>query len=132
MPFYHAPPLFGTEYQYVSSEGISSNSSENWQTKLTLTTPIIPTGNYRMSGTLAVANDSGDKPVEYRYLVDGVPNTNIGFYAPKFEDEYDQRATFLNVAFTEGVHVVQIQFRATSEGGTAKCRSTRIDIFRTS
>lgn len=122
---------FGSRYQFEASEGESSTTSETYQNKVTLTTPSIPAGDYRISSFAEVANDSGDKPVEARVLVDSTTiNTEI-FYAPKFTDAFLSIDSFNLLTLTAGVHVIEFDFRATSEGGTAKIRRARLEIFRT-
>ncbi len=123
--------LFGSEYQFEVDESESTTSSTTFQNKLTLTTPVIPAGNYRGEITFEVTNDSGDKPVVTQVTLDGTP-FNESFYAPKFADEYIVKTSFSNQALTNDIHDIEVNFRATSEGGTAKIRNTRIEIFRVS
>lgn len=125
------PAIFGSEYQFVADESESTNSTSNYQTKLTLTTPILPAGNYRGEVTFEVTNDSGDKPVVTQVTLDGVP-FNESFETPKFEGEFILKTSFNNRDLTNATHEIKVNFRATSEGGTAKIRNTRIEIFRVS
>ena len=122
-------PVFGTEYQYVADETESSTTSASFQNKLTLTTPAIPEGDYRGDITFEVTNDSGDKPVVAQVTLDGIV-FNESFYAPKFADEYIVKTSFATQHLTNATHEIKVNFRATSEGGTAKIRKVRIDIFR--
>lgn len=121
--------LFGSEYQFEFDDTESTTTSTTFQNKLTLTTPVIPAGMYRGEITFEVTNDSGDKPVVTQVTLDGTP-FNESFYAPKFADEYIVKTTFSNQALITGVHVLEVNFRATSEGGTAKIRNTRAEVFR--
>ena len=43
-----APPVFGTEYQYTSSDAESSTSADTPQQKVRLTTPSLPNGSYHI------------------------------------------------------------------------------------
>lgn len=122
-------PAFGGEYQFESDEPESTTTSETFQNKVTLTTPSIPAGNYRITSHAEITNDSGDKPVVVQIVLDA-SLTNDFFYAPKFEDEYLPFQSFVFFALTAGVHVLEIEFAATSEGGTAKIRRARLEIFR--
>ena len=121
--------IFGTEYQYEASESESTTSSTTFQNKVTLTTPTIPAGFYRVEITYEVTNDSGDKPVVTQTTLDAV-EFNESAYAPKFEDEYLVKTSFAAQALTNDTHEIELNFRATSEGGTAKIRRARIELFR--
>jgi len=123
--------VFGSEYQYEASESESTTSSTTFQNKLTLTTPVIPSGFYRSVATFEVTNDSGDKPVVTETVLDG-NQFSESFYAPKFEDEYLMKTSFAAQALTNAVHVIEINFRSTSEGGTAKIKRARVELFRVS
>ena len=123
--------IFGTQYQFESDESTSSTSSTSFQNKLTLTTPVIPEGNYRGEATFEVTNSSGDKPVVTEVTLDGV-SFSESFYAPKFEDEYIMKTSFAVYALTNDIHELKINFRRTSEGGTAKIRKAMIELFRVS
>lgn len=121
--------VFGQEYQYTEDLTESSTSSTSFQNKLTMVTPTLPVGNYKISATASVTNDSGDKPVIVRATVDGVP-TSESSYAPKFEDEFLFKTFFTVAALTNASHTFGIDYRSTSEGGNAKIKQTRIELFR--
>jgi len=123
--------VFGSEYQFESDESQSSTSSTSFQNKLTLTTPVVPAGDYRGEITFEVTNDSGDKPVVTEITLDNV-SFNESSYAPKFENEYLMKTSFSNQTLTNDTHEIKVNFRSTSEGGTAKIRNVRIEIFRVS
>ena len=120
---------FGSDYQFENDESESATTSTTFQNKLTLTTPSIPAGNYKITAHAEITNDSGDKPVVVQIVLDG-SLTNDFFYAPKFEDEYLPFQSFASTALIAGVHDIDIDFAATSEGGTAKIRRARLEIFR--
>lgn len=121
---------FGQFYQFENDEGVSSTSSTSYQNKLTLTTPTLPIGTYKISWTVEMTNNSGDKPVEVRVQLDGSSENEI-FYAPKFEDEYLGWSSFTSGDFVSATtHTVDLDFSSTSEGGTARVRRARIEIFR--
>ncbi len=123
--------VFGTQYQFESDETESSTTSTNFQHKLTLTTPEIPEGDYRGDITFEVTNNSGDKPVVTEVTLDGIV-FNESLYAPKFADEYIVKTSFATQHLSNATHEIQVNFRATSEGGRAKIRKARIDVFRVS
>ncbi|MCJ8293401.1 MAG: hypothetical protein MJK15_03260 [Colwellia sp.] len=123
--------IFGTQYQFEADETESTTTSTTFQTKLTLTTPVLPAGNYRGAATYEVTNDSGDKPVITQTTLDGVEYGQSSF-APKFEDEYIIKSSFAVQALDNDTHELVLSFRSTSEGGTAKIRRARLEIFRVS
>ncbi len=122
--------VFGMNYQYEADEAESTTTSTTFINKLTLTTPSIPAGDYRIEATLGITNDSADKPVEFQAVIDGTPPFDAGSYAPKFADEYFFTSGFGVSTLTAGIHTIDIEFSATSEGGTAKARNARIEIYR--
>ena len=124
-------PIFGSEYQFESSESVSSTSSTSFKNKLTLTTPIIPAGFYKADVTFEVTNSSGDKPVVTETTLNG-NQLNESLYAPKFENEYLLTTSFAAQELTNAVQVIELNYRSTSEGGTAKIRKARIELFRVS
>lgn len=121
--------VFGSEYQFEADETESTTTSTSFQNKLTLTTPVIPAGLYRAEVTFEVTNDSGDKPVVTETTLDG-NQYGESFYAPKFADEYIVKTSFATQALSNNTHELEVNFKSTSEGGTAKIKRTRIEIFR--
>jgi len=127
----NAVPVFGSEYQYISDETESTTTSTTFQNKLTLTTPLIPAGFYKADITFEVTNESGDKPVVTEITLNG-DQLNESLYAPKFEDEYLLTTSFAAQNLTNDVQVIELNYRSTSEGGTAKIRNARLELFRVS
>lgn len=115
--------------EYFESEGVSSTSSTAYQDKIDETTPALPAGRYRVEWSAEVTNNSGDKPCEFTALVDGTM-INEGFYPPKFEDEYLSVGGFKELPLTAGTHQLEVQWRTTDEGGTARIRRARIKIIK--
>jgi len=120
---------FGADYQYEKSEAESTTTSETFQNKVTLTTPSLPAGDYRLSWTAQITNDSGDKPVEVQITLDS-NQIDFTFYAPKFEDEFFKVTGFCTETLLAGSSVLEMDFRATDEGGTAKIKGARLELFR--
>jgi len=123
--------VFGSQYQFESDESVSTTSSTTFQNKLTLTTPVIPEGFYRAEVTFEVTNSSGDKPVVIEAVLDNEQFSET-LYAPKFENEYILKTSFAAKELSHDTHEIELNFRSTSEGGTAKIRKARIEIFRVS
>lgn len=121
---------FGANYQYSFSEEVSQTTSENFQNKVTMTTNPLPIGSYRITAHAEITNDNG-KAVIVKVVLDTI-NTNEFHYVPKFaNDEYFAFQSFALVNFlSEQPHVLEIDFASTSEGGTAKIRRARLEIFR--
>jgi hypothetical protein len=124
--------VFGTEYQIIKSDNESSTASASYTTKVTLTTTSLPAGTYRIGATMAISNDTIDKPMNYRVAVDGQPNEFVGGYTPPIAREYEVRTGFDTVDFNAGVHTVAVQFQSGGAGGNALIRGTRIELYRIS
>lgn len=123
--------IFGSEYQFESDESESTTTSQTFVNKLTLTTPTIPAGSYRGEITCAVTNDSSNKIVVIETSLDG-DLVNESSYSPKAGGEFLVKTSFSNDTITDGVHTLDLNFKAGSTGGTAKIKNARIEIFRVS
>ena len=115
--------------EFFDSDSVSSTGSTSYQDKIDDTTQALPAGRYQVAWGCEITNNSGDKPCEYRVRLDGA-TINEGFYPPKFEDEYLGVGDFTELDLSEGTHQLEIQWRSTSEGGTARIRRARIKIIK--
>ena len=125
--------VFGDEYQYEEDETTSATTSGTYQSKLVLTTPNIPAGNYKGSATWEMRNTADEAGVEARILIDGAPINELEYEIPEDAGgEYLLFSGFKNAALTNAAHTIELEFRRTGGSGTAQIRRARIEIFRTS
>ena len=129
--------IVGSEYQFVESAGESSTTAEypgSITTKLTLTTPSIPAGTYRISWfyTWRFSSLSND----FVGLVDIDATTNILTHIQEPKDtSTTQRAVvsgFYTIILTAAVHSIVLSFARDGGGGTAFISNARLEIFRIS
>ena len=121
--------LFGSEYQFESDETESTTTSMTFVNKLTLTTPTVPAGDYRGEITCAITNDSSNKVVTIETVLDGNA-VNESSFSPRNGGDFIVKTVFSNSTLVNGVHTLDLNFKAGSTGGTAKIKNARIEVFR--
>lgn len=121
--------LFGSEYQFESDEDESETTSQTFVNKLTLTTPVIPAGDYRGEITCAVTNDTNNKVVTIQTVLDG-NSVNESSFSPRNGGDFIVKTSFSNDTLISGVHTLDLNFKAGGTGGTAKIKNARIEVFR--
>lgn len=123
--------IFGSEHQYEADEDLTSTTSMTLQNKITVNTPVIPAGSYRISATISVANSLPNQDIFTQFTLDGVV---FGEYdnSPKTGDEFFPNTTFVNRDLTNDTHEVKIDYSAGSGGGSAKAEFARVEVFRIS
>lgn len=126
--------IFGTEHHWADSVSISSTTSTSFQTKLTLATPSLLGGIYRVEVCYGWFLNSTNYDFEARVLLDGgqigqlhkqEPKDNVG----NAQRMYVNRKGFLNLS--AGSHTLSLQFR--TEGGfiaPASIFEATIEIWR--
>jgi len=127
-----AVAVFGTQAQYESDETNSTTTGTTLVSKLLLTTPSLPAGNYRIGWSMELAVSSSNRDYEAVLQIDDV---EVALHA--------ERAVVANyfaicngiyqVTFTAGVHTARLLFRR--PGGTSTtitARRARIELWRIS
>jgi hypothetical protein len=124
--------VFGSEFHYAESESTSSTTSTSYQTKVSLTTGSLPTGNYVVFYTFVYKNSNKEKMTRVQVRLNtGEISTNIS--TPKF----DQSGSWLlggghkHFADMSGVQTFDIRFKRVTEG-TAQIQDARITFWRVS
>lgn len=123
--------LFGTEYQIVESNASSATTSVNFVNKVNLTTPVIPAGTYRINWTAGISNESA-RNTEVRCILDNTDVIGIVNQDPIETNNYNLVGNFTTRLLTEGIHELDIEFRAPEGAGTALINQARIEIHRIS
>jgi hypothetical protein len=110
----------------VQENGASGPNTTNstFQTKLSLTTPSLPSGNYRLGWTAAIKGSG-----EVRARVDDGTTTYTSSSAITPTD-FNSFGGFKHFTALSGVHTFNIKYRAIS--GTATIKEARLEFWRTS
>jgi len=127
-----ASPVFGTEAQIGSSEGDSTTTGTTYISKLLLTTPSIPAGNYHVTWSIEAAASSSNRDIGIALYGDGV-------LAAEHSERLVVANYFVSVsgvangAMGAGVHTVELFFRrAGGSSATITVRRARIEFWRIS
>jgi hypothetical protein len=132
--------VFGTEYQFATNNTEASTGSTTFQNYLTLTTPVIPAGTYRI-GWFAVTRKSAasndySARVQIDDSIDLIDPANGGQIQVEHKDPgTNQRVPysgFGEVTFaTAGSHTIDYDYREQS-GGTSFTYQVNLEIWRVS
>lgn len=124
-------PDFQNEYyyQYDESLGSSTTSSGTFQNKLTINTPTLPAGNYRIGWTFNYAINQSDRRGEYRVAVDGTAGYSV-LPEQNRKDYFFPVGGFLRTTFASaGTHSITIDYR-TDNASSVSIEQARLEIWR--
>lgn len=119
--------FFGSNYEYAASEGESTTGSTIYINKLTLTTAVLPDGDYYVTFSAEVSQTNTTNATEVQFVVDSVV-INEPRIEPKDSNNWYTIGGFAQVTLT-GAIVMDIDFKATS-ANTAQIRRARVTIWR--
>lgn len=120
-----------TEFDDAESEGESSTTSTSEQTKVTITTPSLPLGKYRIGWYYEWNGSSGSQDVEVQ-VYDGGTVLARHEEAPEDTDAWDGQGGFKYISSISGVHNFYIKYKTQSSSATARIRRARLEIWRVS
>jgi len=124
-------PVFGAGYQTEIDLGRDTTTSTSWQDKVTLTTPALEAGTYRISWHAVVDQSSVADDVQAR-LYNVTDAAVVGAEQSKESKEDTDRIAvsgFAEVIFAGVAKSFKIQYRQ-QRGGTAGIQDARIEIWR--
>lgn len=120
--------VFGQNYQYAASEGESTTTSESFQDKVSLTTPVL-TGTYRVGFCCRFwLTGSWSDECEVRFTGD-VLGTLAGVFERQ-ENEPLSATAFRQISFSSQSRTFRIQFRTDDNDSTAHIDQARIEFWR--
>jgi len=129
-------PLFGTEYQFEEDATLSTTTSTTFQNKLTLTTPSIPAGDYRVSVYYNWGLSGGSPNADFRCQVELDGSTIIFSHQAEPKDtgtdQLNGFSGFDNVTLIAGSHIFNLEYATTSVMRLARIQNARLEIFRVS
>jgi hypothetical protein len=121
--------VFGRDRQSVESLGTSTTTSSSYQTKVSLTTPVL-TGTYRVAWFALVYSDGDLGRVRLQNVTDGL---DVGYWQRHKSSDADVIQAvggFANVVFAGAAKTFSIQWRDESGGNTQGIREARIEFWR--
>lgn len=126
IPFY-----FGAFYQYEESLTTSSTSSTTFQNKLSLVTPTLPIGSYRINWTAILSHDTASRQSESQVTLDASEIWLIKNEGARVLSEYANTA-FHHVTFgSAATHTIDLNYRRSSgSSATVTIKEARIEIWR--
>jgi hypothetical protein len=123
---------FGSEHQYAEVETASSTSSTAWQTKATLTTPSLPSGDYIIQYQFEFYDDDGeDSDVQVLHETTTIAWSQYTGSDP-FDEWYSLHGGFKRMSSLSGVNNFYIQYRAAGAVSTCWIRRARLRLYRVS
>jgi hypothetical protein len=126
--------LFGSEYQDATNGTFATVTGTTWTTHLTMTTPALPAGRYRVGWYYEWAHNSLTTSFRGRVQVDGVTDLMNQVQEPK-DTAITQRQPvggFAYVNLSAAAHAITVQFSASAAGSTARMQMSSLEIWRIS
>jgi hypothetical protein len=130
-----APPaIFGTQAQDAASDGESSTSSTSWVPKVTMTTPSLPAGRYRIGWNYEWRYDSIANNAIVRVQLDDSATLMEMQQEPKDagSDQSINKAGFGYVTLGAGVHTIDLDYRSSNGTYSTYIKRARLEIWRVS
>ena len=135
----NAGGIFGNEFYSAKDDTLSSTTSTTYVNKLTLTTPVLAGGDYKIEWYAETRPDdgTGGSRADTQVLLDGT--TTIAEDENMIDDvvfgtdvgSWKNVSGFDIQTLTAAVHTIDIEFKVTTPGG-ANIRRARISITRVS
>jgi len=133
--------VFGSQYHYIESLGITTVTTTAYQEKLKLTTSSIPAGTYRVGWSFTYNhNSTGNDALRRVQLNDSTtlaeyqhePQDAGGGFGTTGTNQKFPASGFANVTLTTGVHTVDIDLATSSAGVNTSIWDARIEFWRLS
>jgi len=125
-----AQKVFGNNNQSAESLGESSTTSTSWVNKLTMNTPILPVGTYRVGWSYEIrcSNSIGDDMLA-RVQLDASVSLHSLNVEPKDTHSYYQFGGFGYSNLTATSHSITLDF-SSENGDNVIIRNARLEIWR--
>jgi hypothetical protein len=134
-------PIFGSEFQYAESLGTTTTTSSTLQTKVSLNTPVIPAGTYRIGISYGWNFNSTGNDFRGEFHEDNVkigeehrqePKDSSGNFNGTGSNQRHYLSRFVYRTLTTGIHSYDINFRSASSGTSASIWDATIEFWRVS
>jgi parallel beta-helix repeat protein len=123
--------MYGTEFQEASSETESSTTSQTYQEKLSLATPSLPAGTYRIGWYCELRSDIAGKRSQVRVQVDNTTDLCYVTKDPGTSEKYSF-CGFKYESLSAATHTIDMDYSAAESRMTAYIRRARLEIWRVS
>jgi hypothetical protein len=128
-------PVFGSEYNSAQSLNLSTAATNTLQTKVTLTSAVIPAGTYRVGWYFEWYHTDTNNDFRGVVIVDGA-TTLCNHQAEPQDGGNDQRhgvGGFGNITFgSSASHTILLQYARSGGGGTSGIANARLELWRVS
>lgn len=126
--------VYGTQHTEVESLGESTTTSTTFQNKLTLTTPSVPAGRYRVGWSFTWRYSNGSNDLRARILEDGSTTRWEMRQEPQDtgSDQQHPADGFAYINLTAGVHNFNLEYCGSTGGSTAGISQARLEFWRVS
>jgi len=120
----------GEDQSAVDSD-LSTTTSTTFQTKLTLTTPTIPAGDYRIGWSFQWGGSDATKSFVFRVYLDDTTEIDLLRMQPTNggSSQRSPAGGFHYITLTNAVHNFKIQYRAATSG-TARIDEAKLELWR--
>ena len=126
--------VFGDQYQYNSSDGVSSHDGdEDYQQKVRLTTGSLPSGTYRIGYSYELAGDSVADEFYARVQINDTDTIHESVIHPSEDDPltYFGFGGFYHASLS-GVLNIDLDYRTGDQLDAVYIRRARLEIWRVS
>lgn len=121
---------FGTYYEYASSDGESSTTSETYIEKLALTTQLLPAGRYRFEWQAEIQQPTNNKAMEVRARVDGTTVSESAQVTSGQPVWWAVDGFYSFVLAAPATVALDVYYKRLGNTGMAMIRRTRLHIWR--
>ena len=138
-------PVFGDQFNFAESLGVSTTTSTTFQTKLTIGALVLPAGTYRIDISYGWNADSTSSDFEGQVQEDSgggfttlgeihkqEPQDSAGTFSTTASDQRHYLSRTYIRALTAGTYTWRFQWRASSGGVESSCWDVVIAIYRVS
>lgn len=128
----HALSVFGSQYQYAAAEGTSTTTGTTLVSKVLLTTPSIPAGDYHVAWGMELSVDAANRDIEVVLRADGV---EVALHSERLTVAayFTGHGAIYRPTWTAGVHTLELLFRRPGgSSATITSRRARIELWRVS
>lgn len=122
-------PIFGSEYAYIESRGVTATTSTTFILKTSLSV-TVPIGIYRVDYSCLIQNSNfaGSSLVRFRHNAVDLNTSPVTPFSFDTAASPKPCMQFFELALTAGLHKFDLEFRATA--ATATITDANISIFR--
>ncbi len=119
--------IFGSHEQYLEDDTESNTTSSTYVNKLSMVTPVVDAGDYKIDWNFELGNDTKDKISNARVTVDGVDIAECQSQT-KTGGTFVCFSGFKKSTLTASAHTIEIDYNADDE--EASIRMARLNFFR--